>query len=1527
MFAKITANRTMSQRRTRSAVLSLALSVLMIVSVIPFEFAYAATESVSEGTSTSTVSSAQLNGTPSSDSSSLESVSNQVIVRYKDGSVTTEKPTATEKRAAKNANVASTFGETMSASSAAEGKKAENTVGQQAEILEESLSDNYEIQDTVTFDATSKKEDETVVSVVSSDKYSTDKLVEKLEENSDVELVEPNYIVQALSDDETTESSESSWNDEYLNSAWQLNTINASDGWNAYSKSDTKSEDDVVAVVLDTGVDYTHEDIKDNMWTKPDNFSIQESGEHGINLVEGDDTTTENLQDPMDKNGHGTHCAGIIAAQANNGTGSAGVVGSTGSESTPKVKVLAIRVLNENGSGLTSWILKGFYYVNQYKKAGVNIKVVNCSLGSSEDTSIYDSVIDDLGKAGVLVAVAAGNSHDDNDSVSMAPANTASDYAITVASADEDGSLSSYSCYGKRNVDILAPGSNILSTVSSYSYLPWRYTASKLRSTTSYYNEFDENTTISGNTITGSSGSDPDGTSISGVNQFQSGKLVTKLTSGSNAKTTLSLNTSDSAKLTAAQQTSTLQLKITNAKKGDQFVLYFPYDKSDKETEDNTYGSVLHNITCEGSMQGKYVYGDIGVKLASTESSDSTESSENDESTASDSDAEVDASTTESSEAESNQADSKEAASSQTESNATASTDSKSVTTTKETASAESSDSQSTTFESIQVSDAYGNDNDDNWRTTSALYKSIWRGSQISDGMMTKSEENKSGYEYGLGIVFTAKASGNVTINLGSIGVSKSVTGTDSSDTLKDTSSFGKYDLYSGTSMATPVVAGSIALIAAMNPDADAKQLKALLYQATSEDTSEADKVSTSGEVDFSQYSSSETTEMSKPAIAEASVDASADTVTLEGTGLQGDSLSLTAMNRTTKKTQTISSDDMTTSSDGSTLTIQNASSYDLIGRDITFTIKNGEKSGTGSFYLVKGESTYTQEYRLSSDAVDEDSDSASASKSDKENSSKSKTMVIVDGDGDAEYSVDTNEIKWISNDRKILGQDSASGEIYSVDKDGLHHIGPVSTIEDIVLQYAEKQAESKDKSVASKWALGEDENYYVSAVSNATYYNGMVYELIGCDVGEARTAYVLVGMSVTSSSPSWKIYSYTMGDYANLTYEQETKIGTTLGNIDGKLYAIGGVDFLKSVVKTDENDDATDGTIYGTKTVYSCTPSSGATWKQEAELPFAAYGGTALQFKNKLYYVLGRKGTDTDRDINYDILEFDGSKWSTVGTLPSIVNTSADTIGWGDEIISAAVGIDNQGIVFGGASTDGYGDTYRFNVQNQKIEPIYYTAWGTAQTHKATGLSVGSKFYMLKIDESINPEDEEEYDYILNVSSMKIDSPYVTIGYKKSGKGSGNVYGTGTFLNGGKATITITPNSGSYIYSYSVSGYGISKSYAKPTSTSKSSQKVTLTLTKGATVNVSFGKTCTKVTINKKSLKLKRKKKYKLKATTNGTNTKVSWKVSNKKYASVTSSGKVTIKKKAKKGKTVTVTATSKENSKLKAKCKIKIK
>ena len=1441
--------------------LTLMLAGIMMAWAIPYEYAYGETTSA-EGSSSSTADqSEQLNerteATGSEASDVPESVPNQVLVRYKAGSVDTEKPTQQEKKAAQEANVASTFGDTMGESSDAEGQKAENTLGQQAEILEDSLSDHYEIQDTVTFDAASKKEDETVISVVSSDKYSTDTLVEKLEENSDVAAAEPNYVVHALSETDGTESTGSSWNDEYLSSAWQLNEINASSGWSDYDQSSTKSDKDVVAVVLDTGVNYDHEDLKSHMWTKPDNFGIQESGKYGINLVEyrlKDGSAEENIQDPMDENGHGTHCAGIIAAEANNSCGSAGVFGADKSSDFSGIKVLAIRVLDQDGYGLNSWILKGFYYVNQYAQAGVNIKVVNCSLGDDRDCSIYQSLFDEMGKSGILVSLAAGNSGSDNDSGSMSPANTASDYAVTVASGDEGGTLSSYSCYGKRNVDILAPGSNILSTVCKDRYIPWRYTADKVKSTTSCYGEFDDDTEIENNQITPSGGTDPDGTDITGVNTFGTGKLVKNLSSESKAKATLSVNKGTSGQLTAAQQKSSLQLKISNAKAGDQFVLYFPYDKSEKESSSNTYADLLYNISCDGDMMGEYAYGDVGVQVGSTEST-------------------------------------------------------------------------SDTFQNLQLSDYWkrnedsgsykGDYTDYSYAGISSLYKSLWRGSPSAEVLMTQSEENRSGYEYGLGLVFIADKDGSVTINLGSLGVSKAVTGTDSGDSLKDTSSFGKYDLYSGTSMAAPVVTGCIALIAAMNPDADAKELKALLFQSVESKSSLANKVSTGGEVDLSQYASP-SSESGKPALTGATVDVKADTVTIQGSGFRGDALTVTAKNRTTGKSSQISGDDI--SAESSSLTIRNASSNGLIGRDITFTINNGTQTGEGSFYLVKGESTYNKEFQLT---LDDDAEDASMKDSDQ----GSKAKIIVDVDDDT--SLNTNGIKWISNDRMILGQDSATGEIYRVDKEGFHHLGKSSGVEDQVWDYAEAQAESKDKTTAAKWSLSDDENYEVHILSNATYYNGTVYELVGCNIGEKHTAYVLMGMDVTAGSPKWRIISATMESYRILSCSQETGVGITLGNIDGKLYAVGGVDFENSIRNTDSEGDYISGTIYGSKEVYSYDVKSGGSWSKESELPFEAYGGTAIQWKDKLYYLLGRKGAKTDRGINCDILEFDGTKWSTVGTLPTVINQSVETIGWGEGVISTAIGIDSQGILLGGASTDGYGDTYRFNPESKKLEPLYYTAWDNAQTHKASGMSVGNKFYFIVSDETFDEDspDSEDGDFVLTVSSVSIGSPYQTLATKKSGKGSGTISGAGTMPTSGKTTVVITPSSGSYIYSYSISGYGISKSYGKPTATSKAAQRASLTLTKGGTVNVTFGKICTKVTINKKSLKLKRKKSYKLSASANGTNSKVSWKVSNKKYAKVTSSGKVTIKKKAKKGKTVTVTATSKENSKLKAKCKIKIK
>ncbi len=1440
--------------------------------------------------------------TNESDAFAQEYVPNQVIVQYKSGAVTTDAPTKAEKKAAESANIAESFGETMGESSKSEGQKADNTLGQQAEILEGSLSDHYEIQDTVAFESEnesggsgnvarggensdagngnnesstagdndtvgSSDGDEMVVSVVSSDKYSTETMIEKLEDNNDIEIAEPNYIVRATAEEETSASNRTStsntsaWNDEYLDSAWQLsgeNGIYASSGWEAYEKSDTKSAKAVVVAVMDSGVDYEHEELKDHMWTKPDGLKLS-GGLHGINLVTGSASNTagsggseadsgsnetfgtlagtggsgntaNDTSETMDQYGHGTHCAGIIAASANNGKGIAGVFGADSTAGSADIEIMAVRILDASGRGSTSGVLKGFYYAVRCANLGVNINVINCSFGGYGDSAIYDSIFEEAGKAGILISAAAGNDNENVDGRLVSPANSTSEYAVTVGSVDEDGSLASYSNYGKCNVDILAPGTNILSSVSYYNYMPWRYSAEKVKETTEYYGEFDENSVLAedenGVAVTPSAGSDAAGTDIEGVKQFGAGKLVTGLTAGSKATAKLSIDTSESGKLEAAKQESALRLRIENAKAGDRFVLYFPYEKNKEASKGNTYSTVLHRVQC-GDADGVYVCGDVGVQLDETGS-----------------------------------------------------------------------------LTDVQLSNKYSAEK--YYSKADAIRNSLWRDANDTDAMLAP-EEKKDGYEYGLGMVFEAKDSGDFTIDIGAIAVSKPVTGNESDTTLESESAFGKYALYSGTSMAAPIVTGTIALIAAMNPNADAKEIKALLYQTTRSTDSGKDTVSTGSEVDFREYTSP--IESGKPSITDATVNDEADTVTLQGLhfGNQGDEgkFVLTAKSTSTGEEKEISAEDV--SRNGTKLTIRNASSYKLSGNEITFGLENSKGKTEATFYLVKGKKRYTEDFNLTY----KDGETTST----KDVGGK---ITISDGDGAAEVSME--DIRWISNDMKILGQSTTDGELYTVEQKGVRHVG--NYIYDTVMTYAEKMAASKDRETARQWSLEDEENFEIQAVSNATYYGGNVYELISCNLGTERITYMLLGMDVSSSSPKWKIYSDSIINFGNVPEPATrcTEAGMTLGNIDGKLYAIGGYG-------TQGDGDAVKQEAFSE--TWSCTVKSGATWTKEADIPSridnvsidGVYRGTAIQYGDKLYYVLGRTGNG----VNYSVLEFDGKNWSIAGTLPKAKKTMPIGIVTGGDntetAVSAAVGTDRRGILIGGASTDGHGDTYRFSISDGKVEALNYTLWNNIQATSVSGLSVGSKFYALRMGEN------QDGDYEIAACSIPINSSYVKLSVKKSGLGSGTVTGVTGILAGRKATVNITPGAGSYIYSYSVSGYGISRKYAKLTSTGRKAQSLTLTADKDGNVSVNFGKAVTKVKLNKTGLTLKRKKSYRLRATVTGTDTGVIWKVSNKKYASVSSSGKVTIKKKAKKGKKVKVTAYSRENSKIRATCTIKIK
>ena len=209
------------------------------------------------------------------------------------------------------------------------------------------------------------------------------------------------------------------------------------------------------------------------MGLNPGNIGLK--GTHGYNFAYKND-------DPIDDAGHGTHCAGIIAAQANNGKGVAGIA------SKANIKIMALKTLAGTFGSSTSYANYGaFNYIHKAVQGGVNVVAVNNSWGGTSYSTIYDDLIDMLGADGVVSVVAAGNDGVDNDNNIYHPANSESDYAVTVGAACMNGKAAAFSNYGKASVDVFAPGVNILSTVSHKSFFPSIYSAQLLNATTEYY--------------------------------------------------------------------------------------------------------------------------------------------------------------------------------------------------------------------------------------------------------------------------------------------------------------------------------------------------------------------------------------------------------------------------------------------------------------------------------------------------------------------------------------------------------------------------------------------------------------------------------------------------------------------------------------------------------------------------------------------------------------------------------------------------------------------------------------------------------------------------------------------------------------------------------------------------------------------------------------------------------------------------------------------------------------------------------
>jgi len=270
-------------------------------------------------------------------------------------------------------------------------------------------------------------------------------VVDAYNKNPNVEYAQPNYKMktQLIPNDDFYHSS-GSWGQSF-DDLWGLKTISCEDAWEI-----TTGSEDVVVAIVDSGVDYNHPDISENMWINEDEIlgnGLDDDNDGFVDNIYGTDYVN-NDSDPMDDNGHGTHCAGTVAAVGNNSLGVVGV--------NWKAKIMAVKGLDAGGSGNTADLAEGICWA-----ADQGAKVISNSWGSfsrrPSDPISEDAVRYAFSK-GCIVVFAAGNNNDDVKYYS--PNNM--DEVISVAATDSNDLMASFSNWGGK-IDVCAPGVNILS--------------------------------------------------------------------------------------------------------------------------------------------------------------------------------------------------------------------------------------------------------------------------------------------------------------------------------------------------------------------------------------------------------------------------------------------------------------------------------------------------------------------------------------------------------------------------------------------------------------------------------------------------------------------------------------------------------------------------------------------------------------------------------------------------------------------------------------------------------------------------------------------------------------------------------------------------------------------------------------------------------------------------------------------------------------------------------------------------------
>ena len=293
--------------------------------------------------------------------------------------------------------------------------------------------------------------------------------VEEIENHRDVEFVEPNY---RLSINQSVYPRDPMWLQ-----LWGLKNfgqdapggiegavgadIGALEAWQK-----TTGDRSVVVAILDTGVDYKHPDLAQNIWVNlPEKTGVpgvDDDGNgyvddiHGWNAVSDARAAPHFGQvgspNPMDDQSHGTHVAGTIGAVGGNGQGVVGI--------NWKVSLMPVKFLDENGSGSTIDEYRAIKYI-----LANNVDVVNGSYGGGASSKLIKSLIAEGVAKGVLFVFAAGNDGENNDFTDSFPSNYDLPNIISVAASDIRDQMATFSNFGPTKVHIAAPGLNILSTI------------------------------------------------------------------------------------------------------------------------------------------------------------------------------------------------------------------------------------------------------------------------------------------------------------------------------------------------------------------------------------------------------------------------------------------------------------------------------------------------------------------------------------------------------------------------------------------------------------------------------------------------------------------------------------------------------------------------------------------------------------------------------------------------------------------------------------------------------------------------------------------------------------------------------------------------------------------------------------------------------------------------------------------------------------------------------------------------------